>query len=47
LEGVHAIDIITTQGRFSFFTMAWDKVDLPEPELPATPIMLTSAQGGE
>lgn len=41
------MDKITTQGRFSFLTIAWDKVDLPEPELPATPIMLTSAQGGE
>lgn len=40
------MDRMTTQGRFSLLTMAWDKVDLPEPELPAMPMMLTSAQGG-
>lgn len=38
---------ITTHGKFSFLTMAWESVDLPEPELPATPMMLTSAHGGE
>jgi len=39
--------MITTHGRFNFLTMACDSVDLPEPELPAMPMMLTSAQGGE
>lgn len=38
---------MTTQGRFNCDTMAWDKVDFPEPELPAMPIMETSAHGGE
>jgi hypothetical protein len=41
------IDKITTQGRFNLETMAWDSVDLPDPELPAIPMMLTSAHGGE
>ena len=40
------MDRMTTQGRFNLFTIAWDSVDLPEPELPAIPMMLTSAQGG-
>lgn len=38
---------MTTQGKFSFLTIAWDNVDLPDPELPATAMMLTSAHGGE
>ncbi len=38
---------IATQGKFSELTILWAKVDLPEPELPAMPIMLVSAQGGE
>lgn len=41
------MDKIATQGRFSELTILWAKVDLPEPELPAMPIMLVSAQGGE
>ena len=41
------IDKMATQGRFSELTILWAKVDLPEPELPAMPIMLVSAQGGE
>ena len=41
------IDRMTTQGRFNLLTIALDKVDLPEPELPAMPMILTSAQGGE
>lgn len=45
--GEHAIDIMTTQGRLSFFTIACEIVDLPDPELPATAMMLTSAHGGE
>jgi hypothetical protein len=40
------MDMMTTHGRFSFFTIACESVDFPEPELPATPIMLTSAHGG-
>ena len=43
---VYTIDRMTTHGRFSLLTMAWDNVDLPEPELPATPMMLRSAHGG-
>jgi hypothetical protein len=31
----------------SFFTIACEIVDLPDPELPATAMMLTSAHGGE
>jgi hypothetical protein len=41
------IDIMTTHGKFNFRTIACERVDLPEPELPAMPIMLTSAHGGE
>jgi len=40
------IERMTTQGRFNFDTIAWDSVDLPEPEEPAIPMMETSAQGG-
>jgi hypothetical protein len=43
----YTIDRITTHGRFRAETIAWDKVDLPDPELPAIPIILTSAHGGE
>jgi hypothetical protein len=38
---------MTTHGRLSFDTIAWDNVDLPDPELPAIPMMHTSAHGGE
>jgi len=38
---------MTTQGRFNLDTMAGDSVDLPEPELPEMPMILTLAQGGE
>lgn len=41
------IDKMAIQGRFSELTILLAKVDLPEPELPAMPIMLVSAQGGE
>ncbi len=41
------MDRITTHGRFSFLTMASATLDLPDPELPAMPMMLTSAHGGE
>lgn len=40
------IDKMTTHGRFSVLTMACDKVDFPDPELPAMPMMLKSAHGG-
>ena len=41
------IDRMATQGRSNELTMLWAKVDFPEPELPAMPIMLVLAQGGE
>jgi hypothetical protein len=41
------MDKMTTQGRFNLDTIAWDSVDLPDPELPAIPMMLTLAHGGE
>lgn len=41
------IDKMTTQGRFKEETIACDKVDFPDPELPAIPMIVTSAQGGE
>jgi hypothetical protein len=41
------IDKITTQGRLRDATMARAKDVLPEPELPATPIMLAFPHGGE
>ena len=53
LEGVtterfpFTMDNMATQGRLSELTILWAKVDLPEPELPAMPMMLVSAQGGE
>lgn len=43
----HTIERITTQGRFSLDTIACDRVDLPDPDEPATPIIHTSAHGGE
>jgi hypothetical protein len=41
------IDKMTTHGRFKEETILWDKVDFPDPELPAIPMIVTSAQGGE
>ncbi len=41
------IDKMTTQGTFKVETIACDKVDFPDPELPAIPMIVTSAQGGE
>ena len=38
---------MTTHGRFSAFTISIATEDLPEPELPAIPIMLMSDHGGE
>lgn len=38
---------MTTHGRLNFETIAWDKVDFPEPEDPAMPMIQTSSQGGE
>jgi hypothetical protein len=37
---------ITTHGRFSEATIAIAKEVLPDPELPATPIMLALPHGG-
>lgn len=42
-----AIESMTTQGRFKEDTISRAKDVLPEPELPATPMMLVSVQGGE
>jgi hypothetical protein len=41
------IDMITTQGRFKEATMASARDVFPDPELPATPMMLASPHGGE
>lgn len=41
------IDSITTQGKLSEETISRAKDVFPEPELPAIPIMLVSAHGGE
>lgn len=38
---------ITTHGRFKDFTISMATEVLPEPELPAMPMMLKSAHGGE
>jgi len=38
---------MTTHGRFSEATIANAKDVFPEPELPATPIILAFPQGGE
>ena len=43
----HTIDMMTTHGRFSLATIAKAKEVLPDPELPATPIMLALPHGGE
>ena len=40
------IDMMTTQGRLRDATIARASEVLPEPELPAIPIMLVSAHGG-
>jgi len=41
------IDRITTQGRFKEETISTAREVFPEPELPAMPMMLVSAHGGE
>lgn len=41
------MDRITTHGRFRAAMIARDRVVFPEPELPATPITLVFAHGGE
>jgi hypothetical protein len=41
------IDKMMTQGRFNDWTISIASDVLPDPELPATPIMLISAHGGE
>lgn len=38
---------ITTQGRFNDLTISMATEVLPEPELPAMPMMLRSCHGGE
>jgi hypothetical protein len=38
---------ITTHGRFNDLTISMATDVLPEPELPAIPIILKSAHGGE
>jgi len=43
----HTIDMITTQGRFRDATIASASEVFPEPELPATPIILAFPHGGE
>lgn len=40
------IDKMTTQGRFKEDTISTAKDVLPEPEEPATPMMLVFAHGG-
>ena len=41
------IDRMTTHGRLIFLMMARASDVLPEPELPAMPMMLVFAHGGE
>ena len=41
------IDNTTTHGRFKDSVMASARDVFPEPELPATPMMLVFAHGGE
>jgi hypothetical protein len=41
------MDIITTHGKFNDLTIARARDVFPEPELPATPIILAFPQGGE
>ena len=43
----HTIDSITTQGRFNDETISRASEVFPDPLLPAMPMMLVSAQGGE
>lgn len=45
-KGSLTMDRITTHGRFNLLTMACEMVDFPDPELPAMPMMETSAHGG-
>ena len=50
IEGVIislTIDRITTHGRFKEETISTARLVFPETELPAMPIMLVSAHGGE
>lgn len=44
---IHTMTKITTQGRFSDLTISIATEVLPEPELPAIPMMLKSCHGGE
>lgn len=38
---------MATHGRFSAERIARERLDFPEPELPAIPIMVTLFHGGE
>jgi hypothetical protein len=40
------MDKITTQGKFNADTISTANEVFPDPELPAIPMMLVSAQGG-
>lgn len=46
-RSIVTITRITTHGRFKDFTISMATEVLPEPELPAMPMMLKSAHGGE
>lgn len=46
-SGRLTIDMIVTQGRFRLLMMAIANDVLPDPELPATPMMLALPHGGE
>lgn len=41
------MDSMATHGKFKEDTISTAKEVFPEPELPATPMMLVLAQGGE
>ena len=44
---LHTMERMTTHGRFKDATIARARDVLPEPELPATPIILALPHGGE
>jgi hypothetical protein len=46
-RSIATITRITTQGKFKDLTISIATEVFPEPELPAMPIMLKSAHGGE
>ena len=47
LREIRTIDKMITHGKFNDWTISIARDVLPDPELPATPIMLMSAHGGE